>query len=261
MRSAGMGDNNVATATSNGAIFHNPAGLAGASLYSLEAGYDASFRTRTHRLVLSVADSKTNEAIAGGFAYTFSFAQDGSEPYEERKRDHDLRIAGALPIIPQRLSIGVSGRYLNYKHGEDESRTDSNGFSMDAGLMARLTDQVFFGFAAQDLVFVKGATGRRKLRSGLGAFFGPVQINAQWAAGIDRGQEETVQHRFGGGVEVNLDGLMLRVGYQHHFWDHDNVLSVGFGFRSDGFGLDAVYRQHFETRDRRHFGVSFLVFL
>lgn len=261
MRSAGMGDNNVATATSNGAIFNNPAGLAGASLYSLEAGYGGDFRSRTHSLVLSVADSKTNEAIAGGFAYTFSFAQDGSEPFEERKRDHDIRVAGALPIVPQRLSIGVSGRYLNYKHGEDAQRRDPNGFTMDAGLMAKLTEQVFFGFVAKDLIYIRDATGRRKLRAGLGAFFGPVQFNAQWGVGIDRKQEETAQHRFGGGAEVNLDGLMLRVGFQHHFWNNDNVLSVGAGFRSDGFGLDAVYRQHFDIREQREFGFSFLVFL
>lgn len=256
-----MGDNNVATVTGNGAIFHNPAGLAGATLYSVELGYDASFRTRTHRIGFSVADSKTNDIVAGGVAYTFSFAPDGDAPWEQRKRDHDVRVSAAVPLVAGRLSLGVTGTYLAYTHGDGETKHRSKGFSLDAGLMARLTDSVFFGFSAQDLVYVDGGTGRRNLRSGLGAFFGPIQLNVEWGVGIDPGQDEVAQHRFGVGTELNLEGFMLRLGYRRLFSYDDNVLSVGAGFRSGSFGFDTVYRQYFNERKEREFGLSLVILL
>lgn len=262
LRSAGMGDNVVAASAGNAGVFHNPAGLAAIPIYSIEAGYDLTAGDGTHRLGLSVADSQTNGSVAGGLAYTFSLNNGDLSGDVDNLRDHNMRVALAVPLS-EAFSVGVTGQYFIFSRGrvdqsEDGDKIRYNGFSLNIGAMARLGERFFVGVAAEDLVEVEGATGPRTLRAGAG-FFNDV-IRGQFEYGAQFLGADT-RHRIGFGTELMLEMVAVRVGYRHITDISENELSIGLGYRSRTFGIDMAFRQPFNDRSRRQFGVTFLGFI
>lgn len=268
LRAAGMGDNMVAGAAGTAALFHNPAGLAAIPLYTMEAGYDLSLASKTHHLGISAADSQTNPGIAGGFAYTFSFSNGEDKGKYDDIRDHNIRIASALPVIPEVLILGLTGQYLNYNHGRETSLPDAakqryNGFTLDVGVMARLGNKFFVGFVAQDLLLVEGARDFRTMRVGAGAVFGILRLQGEYGVKLD-GPRST--HHGGGGLELMLQSVAMRGGFRHITegapgTSAENLISFGAGYRGRSFGFDFAYRQQIQRAPDRFVGVSLLFFM
>lgn len=268
IRSAGMGDNMVAGAGANAALFHNPSGLSLANVYAIELGYDTVLKAGQHSIGVSAADSQTNGVLAGGFAYTYTFDRGTAPEREDKWRDHDFRAALAVPLIPEVLALGVTGHYMNYvRPGFDAEgepgRIKSSGFTLDAGLSAMLGESVFLGFVAQDLLSVRGATAGRDLRAGLGFLAGPMRLQAEYGANL---YQKHATHHVGFGTEVMLQMIALRAGYRWISPDrfessNDHELSFGLGYRGRTFGLDAAYRQEIQRSPTRWFGVSMLFFI
>ena len=261
LRSAGMGDNVVAGAGANAALFHNPAALAAVPTYALELGYDTQLKTGDHQLGVSIADSQTNPALAGGMAYTFSFNR--GETKAETAMDHNIRLGAALPIIQDTLILGVTGQYLHYtRPTEDGSRIKHNGFTLDIGLMAKLGEKFFVGVSAQDLISVSGATDARILRAGVAGMFGIVRILGEYGAHLDGPR---TRHHGGVGAELMIHSIALRTGFRHvsagGIHRRENLLSLGAGYRSQSFGLDFAYRQHVQRAPDRFLGVSIVLFM
>ena len=263
LRAAGMGDNVVGAAPTNAAIFHNPAGLTLLPLYSLEAGYGIGLDDRISRLRINVADGRTNPRLAGGFSYTFSLGN-GDEPGDQDNlRDHDIRVAAALPIVPEVLAIGATLRYMNYRRGRVDQDPDGDvvryhGFTLDLGMMAKLGQRFFVGIAARDLINIDGASEDRGVAAGVGAVFGMLRLNGDWGVAIDRGE---LEHYAGLGVEYMIQRLGVRMGYRHLFAEADNALSIGVGYRSQTAGFDFAYRQYFNVRTQRELGLSLILHL
>lgn len=268
LRSAGMGDNMVAGAAGTAALFHNPAGLSAIHLYSMEVGYNHSMSSKTHHLGIAAADSATNPGVAGGFAYTFSFSNGEDRGKYDDARDHNIRIATALPVIQERLILGVTGQYLNYNRGRESALPDAakqryNGFTLDVGLMARLGDRFFLGVVAQDLLLVHGARDYRTLRAGAGAVFGVIRLQGEYGVKLDGPRS---QHHGGAGLELMLKGIAARGGFRHVTAGgpgtrHENLLSFGAGYRGQRFGVDFAYRQQLQRAPDRFVGVSLSFFM
>lgn len=269
IRSAGMGDNMVAGAGANAALFHNPAGLSLANVYAIELGYDTVLKDGQNAIGLSAADSQTNGMLAGGFAYTFTFDRGEAPDRVDKWSDHDMRAAIALPIIPQALSVGVTGHYMNYNRGivdtpgGERRKLKSKGLTLDVGISSLLGEKVFLGFVAQNLIHVNGATEGRDLRAGAGFIAGPVRLQGEYGVNL---HQKVSTHHAGAGTELMIQGFALRAGYR---WtgqsdlnpQRSHALSVGMGYRTRGFGIDAVYRQEIQRAPDRWFGVSMLFFI
>lgn len=268
MRSAGMGNNIVAGAGANAAIFHNPSGLALANVYAIEMGYDTVIKDGQNSISVSAADSQTNGSVAGGFAYTYTFDRGTGPDRYDKWRDHDFRAALAVPLIPNTLSLGVGTHYMNYVRAElgvpgERNAIKHKGFTMDVGLSALLNETIFIGVVAQDLLKVDGATSGRDIRGGLGFLAGPVRVQGEYGVNL---HEKHSTHHFGFGAEAMLQSVALRAGYR---WigperfesSNDHELSFGAGYRSRSFGIDAVYRQEIQRAPSRWIGVSMLFFV
>lgn len=267
LRSAGVGDNVVAAAAGNAALFHNPAGLGSVSMYSLELGWDTQLKSGSHQASVSIADSQTNAAIAGGLAYTFSFNKGGEKGDHVGHNEHHLRLSAAVPVIPETLIFGITGQYLHFNQGREGGSREGakikhSGFSLDLGVMAKLGQKVFIGVSAQDLLRVEGATGPRTIRAGLSGMFGAFRILGEYGAHLDGPR---TRHHGGAGIEVMIHSVALRTGFRHvsagGIHRHENLMSFGAGYRGQRFGLDFAYRQHIQRAPDRFIGVSAILFM
>lgn len=275
LRSAGMGDNVVGGAGSNAALFHNPAALSAVPLYSLELGYNKPLGEGGNHLGISIADAKTNAAIAGGAAYTFSFQR---EPINGKKKlvsmRHEVRLGAALPIVQDVLILGVTGQYINQKnmsgYGSSSVGRKGHAFSVDLGVMAMIGKQFFLGVSAMNLAQKEGLTDPREIRAGFAGIIGPLRLMGEYGAEIDGAR---TRHHVGPGAEFMIKSIIaLRAGYRYatanqllsnapQYADAEHLLSFGLGYRGRSFGVDFAYRQQLQKAPQRLFGVSLVLLM
>ncbi len=261
MRAAGMGSVFVGGATANGAIFLNPAGLASVPLYSIEAGYDIGLQDKVSRVSASIADSLTNSSIAAGFAYSYSFSRGEEDGRSDDRRDHDIRLSTAIPLMADKLTVGTTLRYLHHTDGrnaEDEPNR-TKGFTFDLGIQGRLSENLAVGITTRNIVHVRRTQEGREVAMGLGLYLSSLHLETVWNIDVD--SHPDVEHTLGLGAEFMFQSVTFRAGYTWDSFNTESRMSVGFGYRSDSFGLDMAFRQLLDTADDRYFGVTALLFL
>lgn len=248
VRPMGMGSAFTANASSNGALYHNPAGISSTTTFSLEGGY--FLRPGLNGFNVSVVDSKLNQRVAMGLAYTYELTtRDNSD-----LAGHDARVALATRPHPN-LVLGLSGRYLDFQDGDDSVLS---GFTLDLGAIYRITEGFFIGVAGNNLLDVCdgdtdgscfATTAPRVLRGGLalGTSLG-FQVSADAQADLTSGDE--VQMTWSGGAELLIESLFaLRGGYQYLQGPQEHVVTAGLGIKSWQVGLDLGYAHNLQTDD------------
>ena len=236
-RPTGMAGAYTAVGTGPSGIFHNPAGIATARMYAMSGTY--AYTPTNNILNASVVDSQTNPKLSAGAAYSYLFAHEkGEDP-----SGHDIRLALAVPILPNIMSIGLGGRYAILKQGDSEL---ARGFTMDAGLLFQIVEQFQIGVAAQNLIDIceqqvrcRGITPMT-LAGGL-AYGKSTAFRLSGDVELDLDTEaDDINFRYELGGEYMIAGSFpVRLGYQHREIGRTNHLTGGFGWRENRFGLDA----------------------
>lgn len=134
-RSEAMGGAFRAMAYDNSAIDLNPAGMVQIKKADFEAGYFRSVEDpATYAFTVSMADSLTNNG-ATGFAFDYRKIRvkvpGGTTINYETQR---YITAGAYPIVPQYLAVGVGAKYVQAKVTGKKSKKI---FATDFGLHSR----------------------------------------------------------------------------------------------------------------------------
>ena len=145
VRPAGMGEAYTGVASGTSTIFHNPAGIARAVMYSLEATFE--YTPTGTALNAAVIDSKTNPNISAGVSYTYFLGHGDTSDVS----GHDIRLALAVPVLPDRISLGIGGRWIIANAGDIQT---INQPTVDAGALFRVSDQLHIGLAGRNLVDV-----------------------------------------------------------------------------------------------------------
>lgn len=249
VRPAGMGNALTPIAAGVDSLYHNPAGLARGEMYILDGAF--TYTPQGGLLSAGIADSKTNPQIAAGVAYSYYF---GAEDHADLS-GHDIRVAAAVPVIPERISIGVGGRYMHFTDAslpeiadDEDSQVLFKGFSVDVGAMFKVTDMLHLGVAGQNLIDPcrNDARCRGSVPTRIGGGFGlgtvtTFQITGQ--AFVDITSTDTPVFDFGVGAEVMAANVVpLRVGFERQGFFNRNLLTAGFGWRSQAAGLDLSYQ-------------------
>ena len=156
IRSAGMGNATRAFASSDEALWVNPAGISATTRFNLNVS--AAFELPKGLQLYSVGaiDSKLNAEsafpIAGGLAYSYYRGGTGEE-----KRSGSIVLLGlALPLWNQSFTVGVTGKYL--KLG---GAAATNAATLDAGLIIRPISLLSLGAVGYNLVDVHSIEARR----------------------------------------------------------------------------------------------------
>ena len=255
VRPAGMGDAFTSVAVGTDALHHNPAGAARAVMYALDASYE--YTPEGNVLSASVVDSKTNPNVAAGIAYGYYFGRGDND-----LRGHDIRLGLAIPVLPERISVGVGGRYLLIKDtilqespdtGE-EVQTDVqriNGPTLDAGILFKASNQLHLGIVGQNLIdqcheACEPTPARHiaptRISGGIG-FSTESGFLIAGDGGVDLTDSDSPALDAGVGAEYLIQGMVpLRAGYQYRGAFPQHLLTIGAGWRSSAAGVDLGYQ-------------------
>ena len=260
IRSAGMGNATRAFASSDEALWVNPAGIAATTRFNINAS--AAFEPPNGLQLYSIGsiDSQLNSDAAfpmsGGLSYSYYRSGHG-----EAKRSGSIVLLGlALPLWNQAFTVGVTGKYL-YLNGA----SDTNAATMDVGVILRPISLLSIGAVGYNLIDVHSIEARRSWGFGVAlgndnsfrlAFDLKLEPNEldEWKVSYFAGAEYLFggvvmprvgytydalrqTHKAGGGVSVFLGVLALEGAYQYIF---DGGHFFGFTLRVLGLGGSAT---------------------
>ena len=239
-RPAGLGQAYTAVGTGATGIYHNPAGIARAVMYSLEGTFE--YTPEGSVLNVSVMDSKTNPNLAAGVGYSYFLGRGDSSDVN----GHDIGLALALPVLPDRISLGVGGRWII---ATVDGVQVINQPTVSAGALFRVSDLFHLGLAGKNLVDVCsdgdvcGDVAPTLVAAG--ASVGD-EINYLISADLEMdltSDPDAVAFNVDTGAEYVIGEIVpVRVGYQHKGVDSSNLITGGVGWRSNRAGVDAGFR-------------------
>lgn len=242
-RGYGLGNAMVASASGTSAIWHNPAGIASAVMYSVDANYTYNHAISGHGVETNVVDMKSNPYVGMGIGFLYQHAAPTNNDTEHLIH---VRFGFAVPLANNIISLGVSGLYSHILYNGDKLLGQ---FSMDVGLIVRPLEWMSIAFSAQNLIVGDYKMYMpRMIAVGISAGSIDLGLNAMFEASFNISADNIgASGSYGVGVEYVLKKLVpIRVGYRFENDDH-HVLTAGLGYRhSEGlFGLDLGYQHHF----------------
>lgn len=142
-RSMAMGGGMIAAATSTTALYANPAAMALARLYHIDASglYDPV----ASRWSAGGAIVDSSRTVAAGVAYHYNSFADSTNG----RRTHDARMSVAMQLT-EGVALGVTARYMDItgtSTGNLGPGQAFSGFTMDAGLALKPWRWVSLGLA------------------------------------------------------------------------------------------------------------------
>lgn len=247
---AGMGQAQNALSIGTNGVYNNPAGIARSYMFALEGGF--IYTDDGNVLSAAIVDSKTNPKISAGVGFNYYFSR--TEGLD--LTGIDVRVPIAIPVVQDRVSIGIAGRFTKLKAGELEVL---NGFSLDAGAIFRVVDQLSLGISAKNLIDPcenQTCEGWIPLTIGGGAAYNMTDL--AFAVDVDADLSSTssvVINAEVGGEYLAVKMVPVRLGFRRLGLTESNRITAGTGWRSKTAGLDLSYEHDLS---RSGFGQLFL---
>lgn len=248
-RGLGMGSGVRASAAATSALAYNPANLALARAYHIEAFSSIVTSERSWTIGTAVTDSVSSK-VAMGTSFRGSFGDDTRE-----YKGWDWRSGVGIALIPQ-LSIGVGLRWAKLR-----ARTDENGerlgprlrgFSMDAAISATPIKWLHIAALGYNLINLDSPLAPQMV--GGSVALAPVE-------GLDIGTDiladlstfEDPELVLGGGAEyVIAKQVPVRLGYRRDVGRDLHQITTSVGFVRSKFGLEFALRQDLGNTDETH---------
>ncbi|MBI5544734.1 MAG: hypothetical protein HY901_12655 [Deltaproteobacteria bacterium] len=250
VRSLGKANATIGYASDTDAVRVNPAGISASTKLNIDLGGFFGVPQHFYALSLQAVDSKINSdeniPVSGGIGYQYLVAGEG---FEARK-GHVLSLALAVPLYPELMFVGVTGRYLHFSGG-----VVSNAVTMDASVMAKPVKMLGITAAGYNLIDVHSVEARRSW--GFGVAVGSEELfHVDVDARLDTNAEGTLKPTFSIGGEVLIADIVApRLGYSEDMLRGAHLIAGGVSVIYDGFALDVGYR-HAILGDERTFAVA-----
>ena len=241
-RAMGVGNNMAASASGTAAIYHNPAGVASAVMYALDASYYYDNADNGHGGQINVVDMKSNPYVGAGLGIHYQYAS----PEDPSRHYVSTRLAIAVPLADNLLSLGVSAVYNYMKY---DGQKIVSQFTMDTGLIIRPLKWISLGLSVQNLIVGDSEDWMPRMITA-GAAVGSLDwgVSIMFDASFNLNADDIASTgSYGAGIEYSLKNVIpIRIGYRYEEDDH-HVVAVGLGYRHDGgmIGIDLAYQHHF----------------
>jgi hypothetical protein len=250
-RAVGMGGALSALGVSTASLYLNPANMAMARVYHLEALAAASPEAQRQTYGLAIVDSVLNGArLSGGVGGTWSEL----DPSGLHRQWTDVRAAAAMPLGDY-LALGVTGRWLQVDQsvaaGPFGSSLASDGtpnsgifsaVTFDAGATAKLGDGLRIGVVGHNLT--NPATALAPTTGALGVGYATQTWAVEADGLLDFTTYRTTQGRVMAGAELFLaDRYALRAGWRYDTGTALHTPSLGFGYVDPRWSIEAAVRR------------------
>lgn len=250
----GFGLANAMSASGSGtsAVWHNPAAITSALMYSADASYFYDHNIGGHGFETNVVDMKSNQYVGAGMGFLYQYANPGQTQHTAH-----LRLGIGVPLADNLISLGITGMYTYVK--SDDKKLISQ-FSMDAGLIIRPLAWLSLAFSAQNLITGDHANRMpRLITAGVSAGSLELGLNVMFDASFNLSADDIGKSgSYAVGLEYVLKKLVpIRIGYRYETDTH-HILAAGLGYRhQEGiFGLDLSYQHHFQNVENDIFSAS-----
>jgi hypothetical protein len=246
-RAVGMGEALNALGVSTPALFMNPANMALARVYHLEALGAYSPESKRDTFGLAIVDSVLNaQHISGGLGGTWNEL----DPDGIHRVWSDVRLGLAMPL-GDNFALGATGRYLNV-----QQHTAAGPFgpspASDGSSSSAIFNQVTFDLGATAVVsdFRIGVVGHNLTNPGTalaptlaggGIGYGSQMFSLEIDGMADFTTFGQTTGRIMGGVEVFLaNHYALRGGWKYDTGWGVNTPSLGFGYIDIKWSIEAA---------------------
>jgi hypothetical protein len=268
-RSAAMGGALRSIGSGSAGIFLNPAAMATAPVYHIEALTQYTPETRRWILGGTIVDSITSR-LAGAFSIMGTPIP--IDPDGIRRTFLDLRLGLAYPIT-DKFILGLTGRYLKlnqsgtadamygfphsvvsgglFDPGSGSPPTDRfalvNTFTFDAGLVVKPTDSFYIAAVGQNLTYANNGFLPLLVGGGLGYSADVFSIGVDGIADLSSWSTPGAMKptaRLGAGAEYKIAGIApVRVGYRFDEGNKLSTLSVGSGYVGSQLAVEAALKR------------------
>ncbi len=243
-RAIAMGNAQVATADHGFGFYYNPAALP--YLEKLSANFSYSFLSLDRRFAYVGLSTPIKPQAGFSIGWIFSgvgdiksFDSHGVETGKVDHGQHAIYFSFGSMVIPDRLSVGVSAKYLRETLSDPDFDYTGKGFSVDLGAMFRVNNDLSLGFQVKDIngklksntnnIFDRGIDRDNAfpVSSRLGFYYiSPVR----WArVAYDFEWSTAGEEKNHIGLEFTIPGVAGRIGYDN---DH---LTFGGGLVIDQY--------------------------
>jgi opacity protein-like surface antigen len=239
------------------AVFLNPANLAETSAYHIEGVVQLTPESARQAYGGIIMDSITNK-LAGGVGVIGSFVDPGGLD----RQTLDVRVGLAYPIS-QRFLIGITGRYVRATQlgtGPFGNSKISGGLvdgegrfpfvstaTFDAGLTIKVTDKLAISALGQNLTYPNNGVMPTTLGGGIGYSGSGFTIEVDGLADFNSWGQPTARAMAGAEYLV-VERFAIRVGYRYDQGADQHSASVGLGYVSREFSVEASVRRAIDER-------------
>jgi hypothetical protein len=248
-RAIGMGGALNALGVSTASLFLNPANMALAKVYHLEALAAYSPEAKRQTYGGAIVDSVINSShVAGGLGGTWS----EYDPSGIHRRWTDIRGALALPLGTV-LALGATLRWLRADQamgagpfGYSLASDGNNGplintITLDAGATVSLGDSLRIAVAGHNLT--NPGTALAPLTGALGIGYTTPTFSVEADGSLDFTTWGNARGRLMGGAEFFLaDHYALRGGWRYDWGTKINAPSLGFGYIDPRWSIELGLR-------------------
>lgn len=235
-RPGGMGRAANAVSRGTDGLFQNPAGISlKTGTLDIEGAY--AYTQIANILSAAVVDPTTNPSVSAGFGAGYSFDNDGSSSAL------DLRLPIAIPLVAERVSFGVAGRYVITT---EESVQIQNGFTLDAGAIFRIVDQLHLGVVGKNLIPLcaqQNCRGNTPVLLGGGvSYLGREFVAAVDVEASDLSTDDALAIDIQAGAEYTIQNMVpIRLGFRRDGATTSNHISAGLGWSSPAAAVNLSY--------------------
>ena len=244
----------------NSAVLYNPAGMSRAYTYAAEIGFFRADRDKHNATAINVVDSKTQPALAVGLAYAYEFSDDDAAV---ALKGHNGRLAFASAMVPGKIHAGLGLHYVKFERADPLE--DLSGFSLDAGFLLSLTNEIHLGLAGQNILDLEDPMFPVLWGGGI-AYTGD-RFALDFDIAVDVSTDEEPHPRYMVGGEMLLaESVPVRAGFRRDEATGYDYVSGGLGFMSAGAGgggsqFNIAFRHNLDRSGDIHFGVGMTMFM
>lgn len=269
-RSAAMGGALRAWGYGTTALFLNPANLVETQAYHIEGIAQLTPEAARQSYGGVIMDSITNK-LAGGVSVVGSFV----DPDGLDRTSLDIRVGLAYPLT-DRFLIGLAGRYMRATQlgvgpfgdskisgglVEGEGRSPFVSIpTFDAGFTIKATEGLAISGVGQNLTFLNNGVLPTTVGGGIAFSAGGFTIEGDGIADLHSWGKPTARAMAGAEYIIG-ERFPIRAGYRYDQGAAQHQVSLGFGYITREFSVEAAVRRAIDERGPTTVVISLAYFL